>query len=153
MLPQFSHPGKNTYIQQAQAHAANTPFYPMQNYRGLSAIPNPARNNGEDIDNTPRQFRRLVNASGVQDVQIHNGLRWGVGRGNRAIPGYPYGYMYDVAPIIPGQTRGDAGGFHKRGPSPLNVAAIWQAGPGSQPANPGGPAQIAGTTLINPMSG
>jgi hypothetical protein len=153
MLPYLKRIGRGTDITQAQAHVGDTPFYPMQNYRGLSAIPNPARNNGEDIDNTPRQFRRVVNASGVQDVQIHNGLRWGVARGNLHMPGINVGYLYVAAPIIPGQTRGDAGGFHKRGPSPLNVQAVWQAGPGSQPPNPGGPAQIAGNTIINPMSG
>lgn len=119
----------------------------------MSAIPNPARLNGEDIDHTPRQFRRNVNASGLQDVQINNGLRWGVGRGNRFIPGFNVGYLYAAAPVIPGQQRGDAGGFHKRGPSPLNVQAMIQNGPGSQPANPGGPGQIAGTQLYNPMSG
>jgi len=124
----------------------------MQNYRGLSAIPNPARNNGEDIDNTPRQFRRIVNASGLQDVQINNGLRYGVARGTRnTFQGV--GYLYTSVPIIPGQTRGDAGGFHTKGPSPLNVQNIYQNGPGSQPANPGGPGMIAGHTLMNPMSG
>lgn len=126
----------------------------MQNYRGLSAIPNPARNNGEDIDNTPRQFRRYVNASGLQDVQANNGLYRGVGRGIRYIPGFlSNGYLYTVAPIIPGQQRGDASGFHKRGPSSYNVQSWMQSGPGSQPANPGGPGMIAGTALVNPMNG
>src|SRR6266852_5222218 len=116
---------------QAQARVGHTPYYPMMNYRGLSAIPNSARLNGEDIDNTPRQFRRNVNASGLQDVQIGNGLRWGVGRGNRNIPGLTANaYLLTIAPIIPGQQRGDAGGFHKRGPS-----------------------TVAGNQLYNPMSG
>lgn len=143
---------------QTQARATGTPFYPMMNYRGLSAIPNPARNNGEDIDNTPRQFRRNVNASGLQDVQIHNGLRWGVGRGIRRIAGfgtsaYPNAYLYGAAPIIPGQQRGDAGGFHKRGPSYYQIQNWLQAGPGSQPVNPGGPGTIAGSQLYNPGGG
>lgn len=139
---------------QTQARVGASPYYPMQNYRGLSAIPNPARNNGEDIDNTPRQFRRNVNASGLQDVQIGNGLRWGVGRGNRNIPGLTTNaYLLTAAPIIPGQQRGDAGGFHSRGPSPYNIQNWLQAGPGSQPTNPGGPATIAGNQLYNPMSG
>lgn len=126
----------------------------MQNYRGLSAIPNPARNNGEDIDNTPRQFRRNINASGMQDVQIRNGLWHGVGRGIRNIPGFTANaYLYASTPIIPGQQRGDAGGFHKRGPSPYNIQNWLQQGPGSQPSNPGGPGQIAGSQLFNPMSG
>lgn len=139
---------------QAQARVGHTPYYPMMNYRGLSSIPNPARLNGEDIDNTPRQFRRNVNASGLQDVQISNGLRWGVGRGNRNIPGLTTNaYLLTIAPIIPGQQRGDAGGFHKRGPSPYNIQNWFQAGPGSQPQNPGGPATVAGNQLYNPMSG
>lgn len=143
-------------ITQAQARIPGTPYYPMESYRGLSAIPNPARNNGEDIDNTPRQFRRAVNASGLQDLQIHNGLRWGVGRGIRNIPVQSADYFWGNSaqiPVIPGQTRGDAGGFHKRGPSSYNIQNMIQSGPGSQPVNPGGPGQIAGQTLINPMSG
>lgn len=144
--------GRNKPQQQARANPL--PYYPMMNYRGLSAIPNPARLNGEDIDNTPRQFRRYVNASGLQDVQMGNGLRWGVGRGIRAIPGIgTNAYLYASNPIIPGQQRGDAGGFHKRGPSPYNVQNWLAAGPGSQPVNPGGPGQVAGTNLINPMTG
>jgi hypothetical protein len=137
-----------------QARVQGTPYYPMMGYRGLSAIPNPARNNGEDIDNTPRQFRRFVNASGIQDVQLFNGLRSGIGRGVRMIPGFlKNGYLYTTSPVIPGQQRGDVSGFHKRGPSPYNVQNWYQAGPGSQPANPGGPGQVAGTNLVNPMSG
>lgn len=124
--------------------------YPMINYRGLSAIPNPARNNGEDIDNTPRQFRRNVNASGLQDVQINNGLHRGIARGGRL---HVVDYLYDALVVIPGQTRGDASGFHKRGPSPYGVQNMVDATAGSQPENPGGPGQIAGTMLINPMSG
>jgi len=138
---------------QEQAHSHGTPFYPMQNYRGLSAIPNRARLNGEDIDLTPAQFRRNVNASGLQDVQIGNGLRWGVGRGQRIFPGIPVGYLYAAAPVIPGQQRGDAAGFHKRGPSPLNMQAIFANGPGAQPDNPGGPGKVAGNLIYNPMSG
>lgn len=139
---------------QTQARVPGTPYYPMMNYRGLSAIPNPARNNGEDIDNTPRMFRRNVNASGLQDVQIHNGLRWGVGRGIRNIPGLTSNaYLLTSAPIIPGQQRGDAGGFHKRGPSIYQINQWLQAGPGSQPTSPGGPGTIAGSQLYNPGGG
>lgn len=142
-------PRRNPTVNNSDARSAG---YPMINYRGLSAIANPARNNGEDIDNTPIQFRQYVNASGKQDVQIHNGLRWGIGRGRRM--GYlGTGFLFAASPIIPGQQRGDAGGFHVRGPAPANIQQMWEDGPGSQPANPGGPGQIAGTQLINPMSG
>jgi hypothetical protein len=105
-----------------------------------------------DYDLTPRQLRRYVNASGAQDVQIGNGLRSGVGSGK--VMGYQgEGWLNLAQPIIPGQTRGDVGGFHPRGPSPYNFSNVWQAGPGSQPANPGGPGRIAAPTFINPMSG
>src|SRR5215469_992732 len=142
--------------QKNQVHAHGGPYYPMMNYRGLSAIPNAARLNGEDLDATPRQFRRNVNASGLQDVQILNGLWRGVGRGVRAIPGFMnYGnaYLYASNAIIPGQQRGDAGGFQQRGPSPYNVQNWLNNGPGSQPVNPGGPGRIAGPNIINPMTG
>jgi hypothetical protein len=131
----------------------------------LHTKPNPMRsyNNGlvrkmnrlpptTDADILPHQFRNFVNASGVQDMQLINGLQGGILTGKR-IPYKGAGYLYAVVPRIPGQTRGDVAGFHKRGPSPLNVQAMWQAGPGSQPSNPGGPGRIASPTFINPMTG
>lgn len=137
-----------------QARVAGKPYYPMQGYRWLSGLPNPARNNGQDIDRTPIQFRHYVNASGVQDVQISNGLRNGIARGVRAIPGLvAKAYLMSSVPRIPGQQRGDVSGFHARGPSPLNVQQWLETGPGSQPDNPGGPGKIAGNTLFNPMTG
>jgi hypothetical protein len=30
---------------------------------------------------------------------------------------------------------------------------MWEAGPGSQPDNPGGPGKIAAPVFINPMTG
>jgi hypothetical protein len=143
---------------QQQQHAGNTPFYPMQNYRGLSSIPNPARNNGEDLDHTPRQFRRYVDASGKVQMQIRNGLWNGVGRGIVNLPGIPIAWVLPNGPfpVIPGQMRGDAGGFHTRGPSPYNIQNMMQNTAGSQPDNPGGPGIIAiaaNGMLSNPMSG
>jgi hypothetical protein len=105
-----------------------------------------------DVDAYPHQFRRYVNGSGAQDVQLINGLQNGIASGLR-IPYLGAGWLFTVVPRIPGQTRGDAAGFHKRGPSPLNYQLMWQQGPGSQPANPGGPGKIAAPTFINPMSG
>lgn len=46
--------------------------------------------------------------------------------------------------LTPGN-RGVAGGNIRVGPSPLNVQANAQAGPGSQASNPGGPGQLAGS--------
>jgi hypothetical protein len=105
-----------------------------------------------DVDRLPHQFRRYVNASGVQDVQLLNGLYNGILTGLR-IPYLGAGWLFTVVPRIPGQTRGDVAGFHKRGPSPLNYDQFWQQGPGSQPANPGGPGRIAAPQFVNPMTG
>jgi len=96
-------------------------------------------------------YRHFTNV-GVTDVQLNNGLRWGVASGVRW--GYRgAGYLNVTAPRIPGQTRDNAAGYHKRGPSPLNVQALYLAGPGSQPDNPGGPGTIAAPMFYNPMSG
>jgi hypothetical protein len=105
-----------------------------------------------DVDILPHQLRRFVNASGAQDVQLINGLQNGIATGLR-IPYHGSGWLFMAAPRIPGQTRGDVAGFHKRGPSPLNWAAMWERGPGSQPENPGGPGRIAAPRFINPMTG
>lgn len=105
-----------------------------------------------DVDGLPHQLRRSVNASGAQDVQLINGLQNRIAAGLRT----PYrgaGYLFMAAPRIPGQTRGDVAGFHSRGPSPLNYQAMWEAGPGAQPDNPGGPGRIAAARFVNPMTG
>jgi hypothetical protein len=105
-----------------------------------------------DVDGLPHQLRNFVNASGAQDVQLINGLQNGIAAGWR-IPYFGAGWLFMAAPRIPGQTRGDVAGFHKRGPSPLNYQNMWENGPGSQPDNPGGPGRIAAPTFINPMTG
>lgn len=124
----------------------------MQLYNGLVVAKSNRRNPTSDFDLTPRQFRRNINASGLQDVQIKNGLANGVASGKR-INYRGAGYLHAAQPTIPGQTRGDVAGFHKRGPSPLNIQAMFDNGPGAQPQNPGGPGKIAGPTFINPMGG
>jgi hypothetical protein len=105
-----------------------------------------------DADHLPHQLRNFVNASGAQDVQLHNGLHNGIAAGWR-IPYRGSGWLFMAAPIIPGQTRGDVAGFHARGPSPLNYQQMWEQGPGSQPDNPGGPGRIAAARFVNPMTG
>jgi hypothetical protein len=105
-----------------------------------------------DVDGLPHQVRRVVDASGAQQVQIINGLQNGIAAGLR-IPYLGAGYLFAAAPRIPGQTRGDVSGFHARGPSPLNYQTMWEAGPGSQPDNPGGPGRIAAARFVNPMTG
>jgi hypothetical protein len=125
--------------------------FPMRSYNnGLVSKSNrQAPSCDEDI--LPHQFRQYTDI-GALDVQINNGLAWG--RMSGRIMGYANeGFLAVVVPQIPGQTRGDVAGFHKRGPSPLNFAAVWESGPGSQPSNPGGPGTVIGTQIINPMTG
>jgi hypothetical protein len=134
------------------AVALHTDPYAMQTYNGGLV---PKRNRQAptcDADILPHQFRRYVNASGAQDMQLINGLQNGIAAGWR-IPYFGAGWLFAEAPRIPGQTRGDVSGFHKRGPSPLNYEQMWQSGPGSQPSNPGGPGRIAAPTFVNPMTG
>lgn len=114
-------------------------------------VRNPYRSTPPDVDLSPYLIRRHTNMS-TTDVQLNNGLHRGIGSGRRT--GFAgSGYLYGVQPIIPGQTRDNVAGFHKRGPSPYTYQNIWDAGPGSQPANPGGPGKIAAPTFINPMTG
>ncbi len=136
----------------AQVRAGHGPHYPMEVYNGL-VVPKPNRQApSSDYDETPRLFRRYVNASGVQDVQIRNGLRNRIGTGYRFSYGNA-GYLNVIQPRSPGQMRGNYGGFAPRGTSPYNYADIQQNGPGSQPAHPGGPGMIAANVYANPMTG
>jgi hypothetical protein len=105
-----------------------------------------------DTDRLPHPIRHFVDPSNVLQTQLQNGLRWRVGSGKRwTYPGA--GYLYGAFPSIPGQTRGDVAGFHRRAPAPMNVQALWKSGPGSQPSNPGGPGKIAAPYFFNPMTG
>lgn len=142
--------GRSVYFDHATGlHKA---VAPMKSYNG-SLVPKVNRQApSTDVDTLPHQVRNYVNASGAQDVQIINGLQGRIASGIR----WPYrgaGWFFMAAPIIPGQTRGDVAGFHKRGPSPLNYQAMWEAGPGAQPDNPGGPGRIAAPHFFNPMTG
>lgn len=101
-------------------------------------------------DHTPVTFRRYVNASGVQDVQIKNPVAHTT---RKHVLYSNHGYLQSVAPVIPGQMRDNFGGQHKRGIDPLSYDTLWNAGPGSQPANPGGPGQIAAPSFFNPGLG
>lgn len=130
--------------------------YAMIPYNGMMT-PNPARLNGSDVERTPVIFRQYVDASGIHEVQLLNGVgqismsRWD---STANLPGFPRktGWLYAVSQIIPTHQWKDAAGFHKRGPAPQNVQNIWEAGPGSQPENPGGPGKIASPAFVNPMT-
>lgn len=125
--------------------------YPMQPYNGLETWKSNRRPSQSDVDGYPWPIRLMTNMS-VTDVQLNNGLHNGVAAGLR-IPYRGTGYLNLVMPQIPGQTRDNAAGYHKRGPSIYTIQDVWTAGPGSQPAHPGGPGKIAAPTFINPMSG
>jgi hypothetical protein len=122
---------------------------PMVPYNGLVNY-DLARSPGAfGRDYAPNQFRRYTNL-GYNDVQLHNGLANGRASGKMLL-WYPM--VFAFVPFIPGQTRGDVAGFKPKGPSPYNVDDWYQQGPGMQPEHPGGPGQVAGSTILNPMSG
>lgn len=135
-----------------QARVQGTPFYPNQNYNGLTG-PNTRgalSQAGQQVDHRPAQFRRFID-TGSQSVQLRNGLQSKTAAGTMWTP-YPYGQSF--VPSIPGQTRDNvAGGPPGYGPTGYQINNWIQATAGSQPENPGGVGTIAGNTLYNPMSG
>jgi hypothetical protein len=131
-----------------QAHDLDTPpYYPMGVLNGyLTAAPN-IHAPTTTQDHSPVEFRRYVNASGAQDVQIWNGLQRRTGSGLRI----PFiSYLYASVPQIPGQMRDNYGGFHKHGIDPGSYNRAWQNGPGSQSQTAGGVRQMSGDYLQNP---
>lgn len=129
----------------------NGTVYPMQSYNNCERRKANRQPSQSDEDLSPWPIRRYTNM-GVTDVQLNNGLGYKVASGKRT-PYQGTGFMYAVMPIIPGQTRDNVAGFHRKGPSPYNVLDVYTAGPGAQPEHPGGPGKIAAPTFINPMSG
>lgn len=115
--------------------------YPMGVYNGLVVSKRNRQAPTSDVDLTPRQFRRFV-STGVQDMQLHNPIATTTRRRLTHVGSH---FLFAAAPQIPGQRRGDAAGFHRRGIDPQSYAALIQATAGSQPVNPGGPGKIAGT--------
>jgi hypothetical protein len=129
----------------------NRGVYPMESYNGRETWKTNRRPSQSDVDGYPWPIRRFTNMS-ITDVQLNNGLHNGVASG-KIINYSGSGYLYAVRPEIPGQTRDNAAGYHKRGPSPYNVQDLFTAGPGAQPEHPGGPGKIAAPRFVNPMSG
>lgn len=101
------------------------------------------------LDRSPVEFRRFVNASGAQDVQIWNGLQRRMGYGLMGPLEY-VNYLYAAVPSIPGQQRDNYGGFINHGIGPSQYARVWQATAGSQPQDAGGTRQMLGDYLHNP---
>jgi len=133
-----------------QAHEKGSNQFPMAVLNGYLTRARNRANPTTDIDHAPREFRRVVDASGAQSVQISNGLFRRIGQGLKLPLVYGANMTFGMHPVIPGQRRDDYGGKHKRGIDPLSYQSMWDAGPGSQPMHPGGVRQIAGDSLINP---
>jgi len=148
-IPVVTDTGQLTYPDYGPTH--NGTVYPMRSLNGCETWKTNRRPSQSDVDNSPYPIRRYTNM-GVTDVQLNNGLHNGIASGRR-IPYRGAGYLYAAAPMIPGQTRDNVSGYHRRGPSAYNVQDIFTTGPGSQPAHPGGPGKIAAPHFINPMSG
>jgi hypothetical protein len=102
-------------------------------------------------DYTPTVQRRNDSGqvSGVANVQLINPVA--TTSRKRIVLYTAAGYLWAVAPRIPGQSRDNFGGFHARGIDPYSYAALIAQGPGSNPVNPGGPGKIAGRSYLNPM--
>jgi hypothetical protein len=136
-------------------HAGNTSLIPMRLLNGfLTDKPN-RRAPSTDINHAPRDFRRYVDASGFEHVQLDNALHRKIATGLFSPAMLQQAnYLTAIVPIIPGQDRqGGHGGFHQKGIDPQSYAALWQSGPGSQPVNPGGPGKIAAGSYYNPYAG
>lgn len=126
------------------------PYYPMKIDNGYLTASRNRHAPTTDLDSTPREFARIIDASGFKHVQANNGLWKRRGSGLRGPLNF-VNYLYASTPVIPGQTRDNYGGFHHpRGIDPQSYAQIWSDGPGSQPVNPGGPGRIAADYYINP---
>lgn len=129
---------------------------PMESYNGR-VFANPhmyTPNRDQEYDNTPIIFNRIGTRWG--DLQLKNGLANGVASGR--IWGYRgEGWLDNVVPVIPGQTRQIGGGnpanFVARGGAPSQYQQMYDQTAGSQPMYPGGPGYTVGTSLYNPGSG
>lgn len=112
--------------------------------------PNPNIVYGQtDMDNQPTTFNRIGTRWG--DAQMHNG--WDNTNWGRRTHYATAGFMNEVMPIIPGQSRLIPSGFPRQGPAPSQWQKNVSTGPGLQPSYPGGPGQMQGVSLVNPGSG
>lgn len=120
------------------------PGHPLYQFPGYGV--NQARNNGTDLEPIPITPVKHQNWPEMQ-IQLSNG--WALTNFGRKISYDDYLRLLTSSNeksrsyLTPGK-KGTAGGNIQIGPSPLNVQANAQTGPGSQPSNPGGPGQLAG---------
>jgi hypothetical protein len=140
-----------------QARGRGSPYYPMQVLNGLVQRKLDRQAPSSDYDETPVYFRRYVNASGVQDVQIQNMLRNRIATGWRfAYPGA--GWFAVPQMLIPGQTHGNymrgmsPPAWNMRGPTSYTYETVLQT-PAGQSQNPGGVGMVNATHFVNPMTG
>jgi hypothetical protein len=127
---------------------------PVGVYEGR--VPNPHILYGQDdLETGPVTFARYNMARGVHDVQLSNGWQ---NTGYGLICNYRNeGYLAEVVPVIPGQSRlygsyGPPAGFVPRGGSP----AQWQANVNAAqaaPTAPGGPGQFVGKIVSTGAGG
>lgn len=109
---------------------------------------NPARNIGADLEPIPITPVKKQNWPEMQ-IQLKNG--WSDTNWGAKMPGDNYLRLLTSSNerarnyLTPGP-RGVALGNQVIGPSPLNVMAMAQRGPGAQPSNPGGPGDAGGFT-------
>jgi hypothetical protein len=127
----------------------SAPFAPMEVRNGFLVGDPRIHAPLTDIDLSPRDYRHYVNV-GATEIQLDNGLHRKIGTGLMSPIAILQDYLWQAAPIIPGQNRDNWGGFHKKGIDPQGWRNYFNAGPGSQPTNPGGPGQISGKVLVNP---
>lgn len=125
--------------------AYSGPGHPLVVFPGYGV--NQARNNGADLEPVPITPVKHQNWPEMQ-IQLMNG--WELTNFGRKISYDDYLRLLTSSNekarsyLAPG-TKGIAAGNQRIGPSPLNVTAYMQSGPGSQPSNPGGPGQLAGS--------
>jgi hypothetical protein len=105
------------------------------------------------IDPSPVTFARYNMSRGVHDVQLSNG--WQRTNYSRIMNYQNEGYLAEVVPQIPGQSRligSNRADFVMRGPAPgqwQNIVNNVQ----SAPANPGGPGQLMGPVVMGGARG
>jgi hypothetical protein len=158
-------------FQQQQHSKSDPPAVPMQVFNGLVTYPsdNNRREWSSDANFAPQQFRRYI-MTGLQDVQLISGVPRKLYTGllvnpiwfhvNSSVPeasGWVDVYQTPrnpgAASYPPAGSGAAPAGYHFRALDPLSWAALFKAGPGSQPSNPGGPGKIAGAQISNPMTG